>query len=359
MPLEETSWALLIIAAIAQRQGGDLSWLVPYWPAISTWYNFLITLLPFPQNQLSTGESRVRFPTPSHSADDHNQYNNLSIAEISISIAINFLLRHSVGGPRMFQSNERSPHPPSPPSPIADDFDGPINNATNLAIKGVAAIAAYGYIVEKATGNTTAAQEAYATAGSYAQTMVQYSWVNNGTNSHFTLGYLGSKGPDGDPASWPMVYNALWLRVLGLDGLVPQANLDSMRDFYVANKLQEYGLPLNSRKLYTKDDWMTFLAATYFTADATPAPSAFSTTLFHGLFRYANETTSREALSDWTNTDVPSSVGFTNRPVYGAMWAPMLVAQGASLGLGAAGNPNDSSLRTARQIFAEVWARDV
>ncbi len=55
-----------------------------YWSAIQTWYNFLITLLPFPQQQLST-----------------------------------------------------------------DDFDGPIRNATNLAIKGVAAVAAYGYIVEK------------------------------------------------------------------------------------------------------------------------------------------------------------------------------------------------------------------
>ena len=54
MPLEETSWDLLIIAAIAQRQGGDLTWLEPYWPAIQTWYGFLTTLLPFPQNQLST-----------------------------------------------------------------------------------------------------------------------------------------------------------------------------------------------------------------------------------------------------------------------------------------------------------------
>ncbi len=37
MPLEETAWNLLIIAAIGQRQGGDFTWLEPYWPAISTW----------------------------------------------------------------------------------------------------------------------------------------------------------------------------------------------------------------------------------------------------------------------------------------------------------------------------------
>jgi hypothetical protein len=56
MPLEETAWDMLIIAAIAQRQGGDLTWLEPYWPAIQTWYTFLITLLPFPQEQLSTDD---------------------------------------------------------------------------------------------------------------------------------------------------------------------------------------------------------------------------------------------------------------------------------------------------------------
>ena len=36
---------------------------------------------------------------------------------------------------------------------LADDFDGQLYNATNLALKGVAAIAAYGYIAEKYTGD--------------------------------------------------------------------------------------------------------------------------------------------------------------------------------------------------------------
>ena len=52
---------------------------------------------------------------------------------------------------------------------------------------------------------------------------------------------------------------------------------------------------------------------------ATPTPSAFATTLFDGLFRFANETTSREPLSDWTQTTSPAAVGFSNRPVRAAM----------------------------------------
>jgi Domain of unknown function (DUF5127)/Domain of unknown function (DUF4965)/Domain of unknown function (DUF4964) len=34
MPLEESAWALLSIAVVAQRQGGDLTWLTPYWPLV-------------------------------------------------------------------------------------------------------------------------------------------------------------------------------------------------------------------------------------------------------------------------------------------------------------------------------------
>lgn len=282
MPLEETAWNMLIIAAVAQRQGGDVTWLQPYWPAIQTWYTFLITLLPFPQTQLST-----------------------------------------------------------------DDFDGVLYNATNLAVKGVAAIAAYGYIVEKFTGNASEANVAYALAAQYSQVMVDYSW--NTKDGHFMIGYTGSRGDGGDPDSWPMLYNALWLRVLGLEFLIPTKYIDDMGAWYMANKMQKYGLPLNSRKLYTKDDWMMFLAATYYTRTAPVAPSAFTTALFQGLFNWANETTSRVPLSDWTNTDSPSSVGFVNRPVYGAMYAPLLVVQAG------AAPSTDPSIVRANAIFRQSW----
>ncbi len=37
MPLEESSWNLLIIALIGMRQKGDLAWLAPYWDVLNSW----------------------------------------------------------------------------------------------------------------------------------------------------------------------------------------------------------------------------------------------------------------------------------------------------------------------------------
>jgi len=166
------------------------------------------------------------------------------------------------------------------------------------------------------------------------------------------IGYKGSKGDGGVTSSWAMLYNALWLRLLGYDNLLPNqaAYLTKMEAWYTANQLQQYGLPLNSRALYTKDDWMTFLAATYYTDTVPAQPSAFSNALFTGLFNWANATAVREPLSDWTYTNNLKPAGFRARPVYGAMYAPVLVWQTAAV----AGPPADPAHTLARQTFQRV-----
>jgi hypothetical protein len=285
MPLEQTSWDMLIIAAIAMRQGDDVSWLAPYWPVLESWYKFLHDLLPFPQEQLST-----------------------------------------------------------------DDFDGPLYNATNLAIKGLAGMAAWGYLYEAYTGDVQGAEDIFKLTAQYAQTMVDYSWVeaSDPADSHFMIGYKGSQKDGGDPKSWPMIYNALWLRLLGLN-LLPnqQTYLDRMGKWYQSHVLNEFGVPLNSRATYTKDDWMTFLAALYY--DSTDKPSDFSNKLFDGYFRWANVTTYRSPISDWTFTDSPRAAGFTNRPVMGAMYAPVLVTQTPQ-------RPN-AIIEHANRVFAAVHSK--
>ena len=98
---------------------------------------------------------------------------------------------------------------------------------------------------------------------------------------------------------------------------------------------------------------MTFMAATFYDNSPLPQPSAISTALFNKFYNWANTTTSREPLSDWINTDAPTAVGFTARPVLGALYAPVLVQQGPQLGLGRADDP---ALVHANAVFRSVHA---
>jgi len=125
---------------------------------------------------------------------------------------------------------------------------------------------------------------------------------------------------------------------------------------YQTHAFNEFGVPLNSRATVGKHSHenkryrpfsLPFLAALYYGDDG--KPSDFSTKLFDGAlvtspplnervgyFRWANVTTDRQPISDWTYTDSLSAAGFTNRypqapsfllfksplrPVLGAMYA--------------------------------------
>jgi hypothetical protein len=133
---------------------------------------------------------------------------------------------------------------------------------TNLAVKGVAGVAAFGYIVQQYQGDAARAAQIYQQAASFASTMVDYSWNPNTTDNqqHFMIGYKDSQSDGGVPTSWPMMYNALWLRIFGYNSLLPQQDyyLNTMRDWYTSNVMNEFGVPLNSRKEYTKDDCTSY-----------------------------------------------------------------------------------------------------
>lgn len=82
--------------------------------------------------------------------------------------------------------------------------------------------------------------------------LAQYAWLANATDpslSHFMIGYAGSQGDGGVPSSWPLLYNALWLRLFGLDNLLPNQTglLAQMGAFYENAVMLEYGVPLNRR----------------------------------------------------------------------------------------------------------------
>ena len=56
MPVEESANMLIMLAAIAQRQGGAVDYLVPYLPVLTTWAEYINSSLPDPGLQLCTDD---------------------------------------------------------------------------------------------------------------------------------------------------------------------------------------------------------------------------------------------------------------------------------------------------------------
>ena len=83
-------------------------------------------------------------------------------------------------------------------------------------------------------------------------------------------------------------------------------------------KQNPYGLPLDSRKEYTKSDWIMWIAA------MSPDQDTFEQ-FINPLYKYINETTSRVPISDWHDTKTGKMTGFKARSVIGGYWMKVLI----------------------------------
>ena len=89
---------------------------------------------------------------------------------------------------------------------------------------------------------------------------------------------------------------------------------------YYKTKRNAYGIPLDPRHTYVKTDWLSWVAALSPTAEGFHA-------LFDPIFKYCNETVSRNPFTDLYDTVHGTQWwgGFVARPVIGGLFAKMLV----------------------------------
>jgi hypothetical protein len=184
-----------------------------------------------------------------------------------------------------------------------DDFAGHLAHNVNLSAKAICGLGSYAKLCQM-RGDSATADEYFKFARECAQ-----RWVTEANDGdHFRLTFDKS-------GTWSQKYNLVWDGILGLN-LFPASIAQKEMAFY-KTKLNPYGLPLDSRKDYTKLDWTTW------TATLTQNRADFET-LVGPIISFLNATTDRTPMSDWYETKTARMVGFTARPVVGGVFLRML-----------------------------------
>jgi hypothetical protein len=184
-----------------------------------------------------------------------------------------------------------------------DDFAGHLAHNVNLSIKAICGLASFAQLCQQ-RGDTAKAEEYGALAKDFAQRLRAVAVEND----HSLLAF-------DKPGTWSQKYNAVWDRILGLN-LASAEDWRKEMDFYLRQQNQ-YGLPLDNRKDYTKLDW------TLWTATLTQDRADFDA-LVAPIYRFVNETPNRVPLTDWFDTKTAKHVGFQARSVVGGVFLQML-----------------------------------
>jgi hypothetical protein len=184
-----------------------------------------------------------------------------------------------------------------------DDFAGHVAHNSNLSIKAIEALAAYASLA-RLLGHQEVGKDYDLTAKSMAQ-----KWVDLAREGdHYKLAF-------NSPGTWSQKYNLVWDQLLGY-ALFPNSVREAELSFYIG-KINQFGLPLDSRADYTKLDWSLWTATLASDANQFRA-------IVDPVYRWMNETPSRVPLTDWYDTRDGKQIGFQARSVVGGVFIKAL-----------------------------------
>lgn len=187
-----------------------------------------------------------------------------------------------------------------------DDFAGHLAHNVNLSGKAIMGVAALG-IIKEAAGEEAEGKAYLQKAKAMAKT-----WEGKFEGrTHTPLTF-------DKPETWGQKYNLAWDLVFGTGLFEPETYAREVKTYL--KKSNKYGLPLDSRKDYTKSDWILWCASfanEYKDRHALIAP----------VCEYVKNSPDRVPFSDWYCTKESTTPNFRNRTVQGGIFMPMLRAK--------------------------------
>jgi len=194
-----------------------------------------------------------------------------------------------------------------------DDFAGHLAHNANLSVKAIVAIGAYAKLLPKLSNDPKTLAQAHALR-KQAERMVP-QWMRLADDGdHYRLAF-------DKPGTWSQKYNLVWDRALDLK-LFPKEVYAKELAFY-DKVMQPFGLPLDSRKTYTKLDWCVWTAS--LNSDRAGLERHVAP-----LWKYLNGTPDRVPMCDWYEASNSRKINMIARSVVGGVYMPILIDQMAA-----------------------------
>lgn len=177
-----------------------------------------------------------------------------------------------------------------------DDFAGHLNHNCNLSLKAILGLYAYGDM---------SGEESYCNlAKEFAAKWEKEASDDNGTLLAFDA-----------PGTWSLKYNIVWDNILGYNIFTQDVKKKEIELY--KTKLNRYGVPLDSRKDYTKIDWLMWATKIY-------DDKEFFDAVCESMINMMTETGDRVPMTDWYCTKSAVHHSFQNRTVVGGLFINLI-----------------------------------